>query len=167
MLYAHWVKKKMAGQKQALYRSQELKAPTPALYIQYTNSALQRKTFFLLYVGSIKLTFFSPYLKLGIFHISFSCLPQPFLLPHTNLNEGPGNKMVYEAVAHDTALSISLIRKKKAEIEPEDFYIPFTIYGEQSLKCTLWLLRWRYPGLSKIYHVKICHQKIRHISTTE
>lgn len=114
MLYAHWVMKEMAGQKQALSRSQELKAPTPALYIQYTNSAPQRKTFFLLYVGSIKLTFFSPYLKLGIFHISFSCLPQPFLLPYTDLNEGYGNKMVYESVAHNTALSISLVRKKKS-----------------------------------------------------
>lgn len=45
--------------------------------------------------------------------------------------------MVYEAVAQNTALPIPLVRKKKAETEPEDFCIPSTIYGEQNLKCTL------------------------------
>lgn len=144
MLYAHWVKKEMAGQKQALYRYQKLKAPTPTLHIQYINSPRKGKLSSFSMREAKKLCFFSPYLKLLIFHISFS------LLPYTELTEGPGNKMVYEAVAQNTALSITLVRKKKAETEPEHFYIPYTIYGEQSLKCTLWLLRQCYPGLSEI-----------------
>lgn len=40
--------------------------------------------------------------------------------------------MVYEAVAQNTALSISLVRKKKAETEPEDFYIPLPFMGNKA-----------------------------------
>lgn len=154
MLYAHWVKKEMGRTEAGLVQISRVKGTNTYIVHKVYELPPQRKTYFLLYEGSIKLTFFSPYLKLLIFHISFSCLPQPFLLPYTNLIEGPGNKMVYEAVARHTALSISLVRKKKAEIEPKDFYIPSTIYGEQTLKCTLWLLRWYYPDLSKLLSYK-------------
>lgn len=43
MLDAHWVKKEMTGQKQALYRYQQLKAPTATAYIPYINSHLKEK----------------------------------------------------------------------------------------------------------------------------